>query len=482
MVSGAQGEEWVRQLNAGQAVTVHLEDPKTAKQVVYSPKNTNEGGLISTKSSWGLSWELEVKPQFGAPGQNILSTYPTARGSYKILSGTSMSTPLVAGVYALLAEARGTSDPKLLESLLSSTAKPANWYDGTSVSADSLAPVPQQGAGMIQAYDAAVSTTLLNVSSLAFNDSDHHVTQASFTITNLASHPITYSLSHQNAGTVYASATSFNSSPSEFVIQGFPQATTPHSATIRFSTSSITIPPNSNQTITAFPTPPSSRDIDPGRIPVYSGYILLTPNTTTSPSIPSSNQTTQEGGILQIPYAGVAVSMRSLPILSRDPTLFSLTSWSERDRPIRTPNTTFTIPYPDLSVEPNQGQYPDSSIAYPTAFFSRVLGTACMRLDIIPLEIFPTTTNTSSYPSISNTTQVVLGVETAGMAEGYPLTYYPGRGFTEDPFTGRLADGSVVPEGRYQFMMRALRIFGDRSKAEDYDSLTLPAFELRYQK
>jgi hypothetical protein len=94
-----------------------------------------------------------------------------------------------------------------------------------------------------------------------------------------------------------------------------------------------------------------------------------------------------------------------------------------------------------------------------------------LRLDIIPLEV----------EGELNTTEV-LGIKIAGSAERYPLRWYPGRGSTEDPFTGMLADGRVVPEGRYQFVMRALKIFGDSEKVEDWDMLKLPAFWLRYQK
>ncbi|KAK0619052.1 peptidase S8/S53 domain-containing protein [Immersiella caudata] len=450
MVSGTQGEEWVKLLNEGRNITVNLESPSTAKQVIYAATNTKNGGLMAPRSSWGLSWELDIKPQFGAPGENVLSTFLTAKGSYKLSSGTSMSTPLISAIYALLAEARKTTDPRTLENLLSATAKPRKWYDGAKAH-DVLAPVPQQGAGLVQAYDAAFATTLLSVSSLAFNDSDYFVSTTSFQITNLGTEDVTYELGHVAAATVYASSGSHTPDPAAFALAKFPPDTPSGSATISLP-SSIHVAAGASAVVAVTATPPSG--LDPGRLPVYSGFITL-------------NSTSGES--LVLPYAGVASSMRSLPVLSRNPEWTKIRLWNDPFFDALPENTTFTVPIP--TGLPNQELLPDLDLPLPCATFTRNLGSAHLRMDIVPLEV----------EGELNTTEV-LGIKIAGSAERYPLRWYPGRGATEDPFTGMLSDGRVVPEGRYRFVTRALKIFGDEEKLEDWDVMWLPAFWLRYQK
>ncbi|MEU4557986.1 S8 family serine peptidase [Actinoplanes sp. NPDC023936] len=57
-----------------------------------------------------------------APGSGIISTYPTARGMYANLNGTSMAAPHVAAVAALLKSYRSALTPDQIESLLEKSA------------------------------------------------------------------------------------------------------------------------------------------------------------------------------------------------------------------------------------------------------------------------------------------------------------------------------------------------------------------------
>ena len=59
------------------------------------------GNTVSSFSSVGPAYELDVRPGITGIGGNVLSTLPRQTGSWGVLSGTSMATPAVAGTVAL---------------------------------------------------------------------------------------------------------------------------------------------------------------------------------------------------------------------------------------------------------------------------------------------------------------------------------------------------------------------------------------------
>ncbi|KAL1881283.1 hypothetical protein Daus18300_001135 [Diaporthe australafricana] len=450
MVFPEQGQQWVDLLSRGSDVLLTMVDPDQAGHVYAEVENKLTGGFASSYTSWGPTLELDVYPSIGTPGGNILSTYLLSRGGYRVASGTSMATPLAAAIYALVGQARGTFDPAELEMYLSSTSKLVNWNDGSGTLM-APAPVPQQGAGLVQAYDAVSSTTHLSTKSISFNDS-MNIQKVTFTIQNLGLEEVTYQLENYPALTM--NSLSMDSS----YPQQFPNTIIGASADLEFSQSSVTLQPKGRADITVAPTfaaPYAHSNL----LPVYSGYIIVKG---------CSNLTVQT---LSIPYLGVLGAMNSTAVIDpeEDEMLGYDFSCSRAGEQSTYPdNVTFTLPYPTMENIPD-GSDPNQLSVYPSAEFRLDFGTRVLRADVIPLS--------SNY---SGPTTVVLGENIAGSVIGFPKYYLP-RYPAFVMFSGMLEDGSVVPEGEYALAIRALQLFGDPDKPYDYDELPQIPFTLSYQ-
>src|SRR5690606_32252971 len=119
MIGASDGQRLVDRLVDGEDVDVRL------LAGVFLEHNTS-GNQMAAFSSRGpnLSEEDFVKPDVTAPGVDILAghTPEVANGlrgeHYQYLSGTSMSAPEIAGVAALLKEARPDWSAGMLKSAL----------------------------------------------------------------------------------------------------------------------------------------------------------------------------------------------------------------------------------------------------------------------------------------------------------------------------------------------------------------------------
>lgn len=197
MVSAEQGAEWISYLQEGHTVTIDF--PTNSTKTIVSLPNTNTGNKMSTFSSWSPTNELRVKPEVSAPGGYILSTYPLNLGGYAVLSGTSMATPYIAGVIGLhknVKDFRNNTDYSIIKQILATTATPLPLNDGLNTYSSLLAPVIQQGGGLVNAFAAVYYTTTISPSTLTFNDSTHINTPVEFTISNTNSEAVSYTLTH----------------------------------------------------------------------------------------------------------------------------------------------------------------------------------------------------------------------------------------------------------------------------------------------
>jgi subtilisin family serine protease len=244
------------------------------------------GGLISSFSSYGLSPDLALKPDIGAPGGLIRSTYPLEQGGYATISGTSMSSPHVAGAVALYLQAHPDAKATQMRNVLQNSADPHLW--GGNPSLGFLDNVHRQGAGMLDIDDAILATTFVTPGKLSLGESESGPATRTLRIENRSPNTVTYDLSHAPA-----LATGTNTfTPSFFAAF----------AGVTFSTSSVTLGPGGHADVDVTITAPAGL-ADKGQ---YGGYIVFTP---------------QGGGqSYSVPYAGLKGDYQSIVALT--PTSF----------------------------------------------------------------------------------------------------------------------------------------------------------------
>ncbi|MEU5154671.1 S8 family serine peptidase [Glycomyces sp. NPDC021274] len=110
------------------------------------------GDFASSFTAYGPAPDLSFKPDVTAPGGGIWSTVPVADGSYASLSGTSMSSPHVAGAAALLLDDDPRLEPRDVRTRLANAAKPVTWGDNPDLG--ELEAAHRQGTGVIDVIDA----------------------------------------------------------------------------------------------------------------------------------------------------------------------------------------------------------------------------------------------------------------------------------------------------------------------------------------
>lgn len=155
---------------------------------------SSTGNLISSFSSYGLAADLSLKPDIGAPGGNIYSTYPVERGGYATLSGTSMASPHTAGAVALLLESKPRTPANAVNAILQNSASPKAWWGNPA--SGLLDNVHRQGAGMLQIDKSILATTRVEPSKLSLGESQNGPSIRSISITNNSASSRTYTLTN----------------------------------------------------------------------------------------------------------------------------------------------------------------------------------------------------------------------------------------------------------------------------------------------
>ncbi|KAF9940622.1 hypothetical protein BGZ67_007260 [Mortierella alpina] len=284
----------IENLAGAQLLAAYKADPKATFTWVtkQNPFNLDNNGAPSTFSSLGLDGDLRSKPDIGAPGGNILSTYPLAEGGYAVLSGTSMSSPYTAGSHALYMQAKKSKvRGDLIRQALKNTATISKSYKSKT-----FASAAKQGAGLINVLNAIRTTTAISPDHIDLLDTINLQKTVKISIKNSGKKTETYTLSHVPADTLnlYKVGTTFP--------LGHPGVEASY-ASVVFSSSKVKIPAGKSATITLrFKEPKSAKA---NQFPLYSGYVVAKP-------------ASKNGIAVNVPYTGLKGDVRNVPIMDTD--------------------------------------------------------------------------------------------------------------------------------------------------------------------
>ena len=402
-------------------------------QVLESPLST--AGLISDFSSFGTDAELGLKPDLGAPGGQIYSTWPHQQfGGHNTIGGTSMASPHVAGLAALILQARArglTSGP--VRNLLLNTAQPRGLNVGPAAG---LEPTWRQGAGLAQIVDALSTRSWVSPAKIALGEGEGG--SAQLTITNGSASPVTYDLSGVStigtgpstaAGAVY---------PFNFTYLGGANAAT-------FGAPSVTVGPNSSATVDVSIAAGAWRDKS-----LYGGYVVLTPR--------------GGGTTLRVPYVGFKGDYQSLPVLTSAgcglPAVFQLRAGASDTclgagvSRLGAAGATFTLLGADIPI-----------VLFHLNHQVRKLNVQVFKADGSPV-----------HPNFNYVTQQEFLSRNSAAGTFFEFDWDGTR--SHDSGGGNGDHRKAVPNGTYVLKLSVLKALGNEVNAADWETFTSPPITL----
>jgi len=349
---------------------------------------------------------------------------------------TSMACPHVAGIAALLLQAKGknAATAKSIFTLLQTTSSPI--LDNTTNTAP-LNTLAQAGAGLVNVYNALSYKTELSAGQFELNDTANWKADHTFQIKNTGSGAVTYRISHVPGDTVRTIE------PSLGVPIPFPLPITSDVVGVKLSTQSVVVPPGETTTVTVKFTPPAGADAK--TYPVLSGHIQV------------------EGGseTLKVSYIGIAGNLKDIAVIDGSTAFFETPTPLLLNSQGKTlvPGTEFTLAGDDT----------------PTLRFRLAFGTPRLVADLVSKDL---RTRVTIQPSSS----IVRARADETTFDSIPIigritevhylprsSFNPEAGFIDATMPSKFSNGTSIPPGEYRILLRAQHVATDPSFESSYD-------------
>jgi minor extracellular serine protease Vpr len=403
-------------------------------QTIETPLAT--AGTISDFSSFGTDAELQLKPDIGGPGGQIYSTWPHQQfGGHNSISGTSMAAPHIAGLAALVLQAKNKNiTPARVQTLLMNTALPK----GLNVAPTAgLEPTWRQGAGLAQIVPAVQTPAWVSPSKFSLGEGNGGSQQ--LTITNGGSTPLTYDLSQVSTIGTGPSTTSGAVYPFNFsYLMGV-------SNTATFSSPSVTVAPGSSVDVTVDIAAGAWRDRS-----LYGGFVVLTPR--------------GGGDTLRVPYVGFKGDYQSLPVLTSAscglPAVFKVNAAASDTclgggiQRLGAAGASFTLQGSDIPI-----------LLYHLNHQVRRLNIQVYKADGSPV-----------HPVFNYATQLDYLPRNSAAATFFEFDWDGTR--SQDNGGGNGDHRKVVPNGTYVLKLSVLKALGNASNPADWETFTTPPITL----
>ncbi|KAI8158517.1 Minor extracellular protease vpr [Colletotrichum sp. SAR 10_70] len=423
------------------------------------------GGRPNTFTSWGGTYDLQIKPDIAAPGGQIFSTY--LDNTYALLSGTSMATPYVAGVAALYISANGGRSvhgkgfAKALHQRIIASGTSLPWSDGTATDYGFSAPVAQVGNGLINAFKVVSYATGLTFEKIALNDTHFFSRYHDVTVTNNGDKDVSYKFSYENAAGVEMLGWYPFVEPwaGEKRIKSFSELA-PTSLPVEVSVPrDFTLKAGESKTVSVnFPNP-DTLGWNSSALPLYSGKVIVSGN---------------NGEQLSVPYMGLGANLKA------------------EISPIYRPSYPFTTQR-DYVYSFNLDRF---AADFPIIYSKLIWGTKEVRWDIYE----PGWTERQwEYPPVPGKNGYI-GPATSHVVAGSVSYFDPDVYDPDDTWTypevdlyrnaqtqasyhefwwfGKLGNGSQIELGNYTMRFATLKPFGNPQASDNWDIFQTPQIQV----